>query len=57
MARHPARDGVAPITSGCNTANGIQGYCAGPGPYSLPSGIGTVGDAARFVAALAGGRQ
>jgi subtilase family serine protease len=54
MARHPAASGIAGITSGCNTDFGVQGYCAAPGPFSLPAGIGTVAAAARFVPALAG---
>lgn len=53
MTRRGAADGVEPVTSGCNTDYGVQGYCAGPGPYSLPDGIGTVGDGARFADALA----
>lgn len=53
MAGNGAADGIQRVTSGCNTDNGIQGYCAGTGPWSLPDGIGTVGDAARFVPALA----
>lgn len=53
LARHGAADGVEPVTSGCNTDYGIQGYCASPGPWSMPDGTGTVADAARFVPALA----
>jgi subtilase family serine protease len=53
MARHGAADGIAPVTSGCNTDDGIQGYCATAGPWSLPDGNGTIDDAARFVPALA----
>jgi subtilase family serine protease len=53
MSRHDARNGIADITAGCNTADGVPGFCARPG-YDLASGIGTVGSAARFVPALAG---
>lgn len=53
LARSGAAAGVQPITSGCNTYDGIRGYCAGPGPWSLPDGTGTVEDAALFVPALA----
>jgi subtilase family serine protease len=53
MAQNDSADGIQPVTSGCNTDQGIQGYCAGPGDWSLPDGIGTVADAARFVPALA----
>lgn len=53
MAQHGAADGIGAVTSGCNTDDGIQGYCASSGPWSLPDGIGTVDDAARFVPALA----
>lgn len=54
MARHAAADGIEAVTSGCNTDDGIQGYCAGNGPWSMPDGTGTVGNATRFVPALAG---
>lgn len=53
MARRGAADGVERVTSGCNGDEGVRGYCAAPGPWSLPDGIGTVGNAARFVPALA----
>lgn len=53
MARRGAADGVERVTSGCNDDEGVRGYCAAPGPWSLPDGIGTVGNAARFVPALA----
>jgi subtilase family serine protease len=53
MARHPNANGIEAVTSGCNTDAGIQGYCASPGSWSLPDGVGTVGNAARFVPALA----
>ena len=54
MAADPAANGIQQITSGCNTAFGVPGYCAALGPYSLPDGIGTVGTAALFVRSLAG---
>ncbi|GAB2841348.1 S53 family peptidase [Actinoallomurus bryophytorum] len=44
--------GIADVTEGCNTTFAVQGYCARPGT-DLPSGIGTVEDASRFVHALA----
>jgi subtilase family serine protease len=53
MAPGGAAAGVQPVTSGCNDDMGIAGWCAGPGPWSPPDGIGTVGDAVRFVPALA----
>jgi subtilase family serine protease len=53
MARHPAASGIQPVVTGCNTDYGIPGYCASTGPWSLPDGTGTVGDGARFIAALA----
>ena len=49
--RGPA-DGILDITRGTNTDYGVAGYPAGPG-YDLPTGIGTVGNAALFVPALA----
>jgi subtilase family serine protease len=52
MSRHDARNGIADITTGCNTAGRVTGFCARRG-YDLASGIGTVGNAARFVPALA----
>jgi subtilase family serine protease len=53
MALNPAASGIQPVTSGCNTDYGVPGYCASTRPWSLPDGIGTVGNGARFVAALA----
>ena len=47
-----AAAGIADVTEGCNTITGVQGYCAKPG-YDLASGNGTVGDASKFVPALA----
>jgi subtilase family serine protease len=49
---HGSADGVLDITHGTNTDHGVPGYQAAPG-YDLPSGIGTVGNAALFVPALA----
>ena len=49
---HGARGGFADITRGCNSANHVRGWCAHRGT-DAPSGIGTVRDATRFVAALA----
>lgn len=49
---HDARDGVMDVTSGSNTANGVTGFHAHPGP-DTPTGIGTVSDALRFTTALA----
>lgn len=53
-ARNPAAAGLMDITVGNNSnpSNGVTGYSAGPG-YDLVSGWGTIGDAARFVPALA----
>jgi subtilase family serine protease len=53
MARHPQRDGVLPVRAGCNTDFGITGYCANGAGWN-PADIGTAGDAARFIPALAG---
>jgi subtilase family serine protease len=49
---HGPADGILDITSGNNTDHGVPGYAAGLG-YDLPTGIGTVGNAALFVPALA----
>lgn len=49
---HGTSDGILDITQGNNTDDGIHGYAAGRG-YDLPSGIGTVGSAPAFTAALA----
>jgi subtilase family serine protease len=50
-----ARSGLLDVTSGCNTNTIAQvtGYCASPGGWDVPSGIGTVGDANRLADALA----
>jgi subtilase family serine protease len=53
MALQPVANGILPVVSGCNSDFGIAGYCAASGPYSLPDGIGTVANGARFVRALA----
>jgi len=45
-------DGITDVTEGSNADHGLPGYPAGPG-YDLPTGIGTIGSAARFAAALA----
>ena len=50
---HGPGDGVLDVTSGSNTDDGVRGFPARRG-YDLPSGIGTVGSAPAFVAALAG---
>jgi subtilase family serine protease len=52
LAAHDAANGIADVTSGCNTADGVTGYCARKG-YDLPSGNGTIANAALFVPALA----
>jgi subtilase family serine protease len=52
MARRPAQTGIFDLTAGCNTANDVPGFCGSRG-FDLPSGVGTVRDAARFVPALA----
>ncbi|MDT3395238.1 S53 family peptidase [Streptomyces sp. B1866] len=49
---HPGEDGTQDLVDGCNTANGVVGFCAHPGPDAA-SGIGTVRDADAFTAALA----
>jgi subtilase family serine protease len=46
------RLGLHDLTTGTNTANGVPGYPAKPG-YDLPSGVGTIHNAARLVTALA----
>lgn len=51
-AARRAAAGIADVTSGCNAVPGNSGYCAGPG-WDLVSGNGTIGDARRFVPALA----
>lgn len=48
---HGARDGILDVTSGSNTANGVTGFRAQPGP-DAPSGAGTVRDALAFTRAL-----
>jgi subtilase family serine protease len=53
MALHPAANGLEPVVSGCNGDYGVEGYCATSAPWSFPDGIGTVGNGARFVTALA----
>ncbi|MFF5264626.1 S8 family serine peptidase [Actinomadura viridis] len=47
-----SRLGLYDLTTGNNTANGVPGFPARRG-YDLPSGVGTVGNASRFVEALA----
>jgi subtilase family serine protease len=47
-----AAAGIADVTEGCNTTVAVKGYCARVGT-DLPSGVGTIGDASRFVPALA----
>ncbi|WP_433476502.1 S53 family peptidase [Spirillospora sp. CA-142024] len=47
-----ARLGLYDLTTGSNTANGVEGFTARRG-YDLPSGAGTVIDAGRLVTALA----
>ena len=49
---HGAADGIMDITTGTDTIPGMPGFAAHPG-YDLPTGLGTVGDACRFTAALA----
>ncbi|TDD31204.1 hypothetical protein E1287_27185 [Actinomadura sp. KC06] len=44
--------GIADVTTGCNSVPGNQGWCARPG-WDPVSGVGTIGDAARLVPALA----
>ncbi len=48
--RGPA-DGITDVTRGNDSAHGVAGYSAGPG-YDLPTGIGTISDAAAFTTAL-----
>jgi kumamolisin len=52
LARHDTANGIADVTAGCNTDGGVTGWCATRG-YDLPSGVGTIADAARLVPALA----
>jgi subtilase family serine protease len=51
-AKPAAVTGLADVTKGCNSITGMTGYCARKG-YDLPAGGWTVGDAVRFVPALA----
>jgi hypothetical protein len=51
-AKPAALSGLADVTKGCNSIRGMPGYCARKG-YDLPGGGWTVGDASRFVPALA----
>lgn len=48
---HGSADGITDITRGTNTDHGVPGYPARPG-YDLPTGIGTIASATRFVTAL-----
>ena len=55
LARTPssrAAAGIADVTEGSNSVTGVPGFSARPG-YDLASGNGTVGDASRFIPALA----
>jgi subtilase family serine protease len=49
---HGTADGIMDITSGTDAIPGMPGFAAGLG-YDLPTGLGTVGDARWFAAALA----
>ena len=49
---HGAADGITDITSGTDTIPGMAGFTTRPG-YDLPTGLGTVGNAGQFTAALA----
>jgi hypothetical protein len=49
---HGAADGITDITSGTDTIPGMAGFTTRPG-YDLPTGLGTVGNARQFTAALA----
>jgi hypothetical protein len=49
---HGAADGITDITSGTVTIPGMAGFTTRPG-YDLPTGLGTVGNARQFTAALA----
>jgi subtilase family serine protease len=49
---HGEADGITDITSGTDTIPGMPGFTARPG-YDLPTGLGTVGNARQFTAALA----
>ncbi|TDC91952.1 S53 family peptidase [Actinomadura sp. 7K507] len=46
------RHGLHDLTTGTNTANGVDGFAARRG-YDLPSGVGTIANAGRLVNALA----
>jgi subtilase family serine protease len=48
----PGTHGTTDITTGCNHANKVTGYCAGPG-RDTASGLGTVHNASDLVTALA----
>lgn len=47
----PQAAGITDVTSGCNSDEGVTGYCSGPG-YDLVTGVGTPQDATRFIRAL-----
>jgi len=49
---HGEADGITDITSGTDTIPGMAGFATRPG-YDLPTGLGTVGNAGQFTAALA----
>src|ERR1035437_4912442 len=49
---HGATRGVLDIPSGTDTTPGMAGFTTRPG-YDLPTGLGTVGNAGQFTAALA----
>jgi subtilase family serine protease len=49
---HGAADGITDVTSGTDTIPGMAGFTTRPG-YDLPTGLGTVGNARQFTAALA----
>ncbi|RKS68119.1 kumamolisin [Actinomadura pelletieri DSM 43383] len=53
--RRAHKFGIADVTTGCNSVPGNQGWCARPS-WDPVSGVGTIGDAARLVPALAGRR-
>ncbi|HEY1620770.1 MAG TPA: S53 family peptidase [Streptosporangiaceae bacterium] len=48
---HGSADGITDVTRGNDSAHGVAGYSAGPG-YDLPTGIGTISNAAAFTTAL-----
>jgi subtilase family serine protease len=48
---HGPGDGITDVTQGTNTSHGVPGYPARRG-YDLSSGIGTIGSAPAFIAAL-----